>query len=395
MLRLSEVDEVEIEIEKLISGGDGFGRFEGIAIFVPRSAPGDRLRVRLTERKSGYGRGEIEEILRPGPDRREPPCPHFARCGGCDLQHLKDEAQLRLKAASVVETLRRLAGATELPADFEIISSEVWGYRVRTQLHVGPTDRGTRVGYHARGSNDLVPVSECPVLVPELERELPGLVARIEGTNAVRLDLTAGDGGAWTCSPPHGDLPRGEVETRVGDLRFTYDSRCFFQAHRQLTPKLVSRALGEIADADGEAYDLFSGVGLFGLHLAAHYRRVISVEGDRVATRFARKNAKLNGIDNVQIQSRAVESWIGRLPDDASRVLVDPPRAGLSDKVRQALLRRRPRRLTYVSCQPATLARDLKSLCRIYRMDSLVLLDMFPQTGHMEAVVQMSLDGEP
>ncbi|MCG8456816.1 MAG: class I SAM-dependent RNA methyltransferase [Holophagales bacterium] len=383
-----------MRIEKLVSGGEGLGRVEGVPIFVPRSAPGDLLRVRLTERKPGYARGEISELIEPGPERREPPCPHYDRCGGCDLQHLEDRAQLRLKAESVVETLRRLAKLDKLPPRFEVLPGQPWGYRTRAQLQVGDSDRGRQVGYFARGSRDLVAIERCPILVPELETELPALPRKLRESGHSRLDISAGDGGRWTSSPPHEGLPRGEIRTQVGDFTFTYDARCFFQAHRQLTPVLVERAVSGFADPAGEVYELFSGVGLFSLALARNYRRVVAVEGDRLAVRFARKNARLNGLGNVQTLAQSVESWIERLPKGVARVLVDPPRTGLSPKICRFLLGRRPRRLTYVSCQPATLARDLVQLRRVYSIESLTLLDMFPQTGHMEVVVQMRLPDE-
>jgi len=387
--RLTEVDELELEIEKLVAGGDGLARFEGIPIFVPRSAPGDRLRVRLTERKPSYGRAEVLEILEPGEGRREPPCPYFERCGGCDLQHLDDARQLRLKVEAVRENLLRLGGV-EVPPEVVVIPGSPWGYRLRAQLHVGETDRGTEIGYFARGSHDLVPVSSCPILMPELEEQLPVLPRRLRGTHHRRLDLAAGDDG-WTSSPSIAGLPHGEVAVRVGDFTYRYDARCFFQIHRELLPRLVEETLGpeEPEAAESEAFDLFAGVGLFSLPLCRRYRRVVAVEGDRVAGRFARKNAQENGVDNLTVESQAVESWIERLPERPARVVVDPPRVGISPVVRKAILDRRPRRLTYVSCDSATLARDLSMLRTAYRITRLALLDVFPQTGHIEVVVQL------
>lgn len=388
--RLSEVEEIELSIDKLIYGGDGLGRLDGIPIFVPRSAPGDRIRARISERKLGYGRAEILEILEPGEGRREAPCPHFEHCGGCDLQHLDDQAQLRLKSETVVETLRRIGHVTP-PAEFEVISGDTLGYRLRAQLHVAETERGLQAGYFARGSHDLVPVRECPVLVPQLAAQLPDLPRRLAGSPHARMDLAAGDDEQWAVAPPHGDLPTGELDCSVAGFRYTFDARCFFQGHRGLVNDLVSKAVGTFADAEGTAYDLFAGVGLFSLPLSRHYQNVVSVEGDRVAGRFARRNAKANQRPNVEAITQSVESWIEQLPRNASRVLVDPPRVGLSDKVRRALLARKPKHLTYVSCEPPTLARDLKELTRFYRIDSLTLIDMFPQTGHMESVAQLTL----
>lgn len=385
--RLIEVDEIEVEIEQLVAGGEGLARFEGIPIFVPRSAPGDRLRVRLVERKPDYGRAGIVEILEPGPGRRPPPCPFFDRCGGCDLQHLDDDLQPRLKAAAVVETLARLGGI-ELARPPEVITGASWGYRLRTQLKTRPGPEGEiEVGYFARGSHDLVAVDRCPILVPELEELLPRL-PRLLDEQATRLDLTAGDRGAVTSAPVTPGLPHGEVSLTVGDVELHYDARVFFQAHRGLLERLVERAVGE--ETGETAYDLYSGVGLFSLPLARRYERVVAVEADRIAARFCRNNARRNKLPGVETVNRSIETWVEELPRDADRVVVDPPRSGLPSVVRRTLTSRPPKKLTYVSCHAATLARDLKALTRRFALAELTLFDLFPQTGHMEAVAQMT-----
>lgn len=380
-----------LRIEKLIAGGEGLGRIEGVPLFVPRSAPGDLVRVRLTDRHTDYGRAEIVEILEPGPGRRPDPVPELSRAGTCDLQHLEDGLQTRLKAQAVRETLERL-GNIRLPEDVEVVTGEPWHYRLRTQLHteVDPVTGGVRVGYHARGTNEVLPVSRCPILVPELEavlEELPGLLGE---KPPKRLDLAAGEpGGGISVAPVVPGLPSGEVTLTVGDFTYGYDARTFFQGHRGLLPRLVEAVVGPWEGE--EAYDLYAGVGLFTLPLARRYGRVVAVEADTNATRYARNNMRRNRIANVEVVSKAVESWLPALPEGASRVVVDPPRAGLVAKVRQALLQSRPQRLTYVSCHPAALARDLRFLTAAYDLEKVTLFDLFPQTGHMEAVVQMRL----
>jgi 23S rRNA (uracil1939-C5)-methyltransferase len=385
-VRLAQLEELVLGIERLVAGGDGLGRHEGIPIFVPRSAPGDRLRVRLTERRPDYARAEIIEILTPGPGRREPPCPYFSRCGGCDLQHLDDELQPRLKAQAALETLHRLGGVAP-PADLTVLTGDSWAYRLRTRLHVQPGEQAAAVGYMARASHDLVAVDRCPILVPELESQLPGLPRALAGQKLKRLDLAAGDDGAWSAAPVVETLPHGEVSCRVGDFVYGYDARTFFQGHRGLLESLAARVVGE---ASGDvAFDLYCGVGLFTLPLARRYRRVVGVEGDATAVRFLRANARRNKVDNVEAVNRALEVWIRDLPRDAPRVVVDPPRAGLGVAVRRVLADRRPRLLTYVSCHSATLARDLRELRQLYTLESLTLADLFPQSGHLELVAQL------
>lgn len=438
---------LELTIEKLVAGGDGFGRFEGAPIFVPRAAPGDRLRIRLTDRRADYGRGEIVEILSPGPGRREAPCPYFERCGGCDLQHLEDALQSRLKAEAALETLRRLGGV-KLDREPRLITGDAWGYRLRTQLHVEPATvepptieevqaepledaarepvepeaagaHRPRVGYRARHSHELIEVEVCPILVPEIERWLPTLPDALQGENPHRrIDLTAGGNGALTTAPRVDGLPTGDVSltvelpagsdskasSRAESYTYSYDARTFFQAHRGLVGELLRAAMGPDMSPDmgggsaeagappaGQAFDLYGGVGLFSLPLARRYTQVTLVEGDRVAARFARNNARRNRLSNVEVVAQAVETWVRQLPEGAARVLVDPPRAGLGKVVRCALLEKRPRWITYVSCHAATLARDLRLLGEHYRVESAIFLDLFPQTGHLETVVQLRL----
>ena len=385
-VRLAALEELELEIDQLVAGGDGLGRFEGIPIFVPRSAPGDRLRVRLVERRPDYGRAEIVEVLAPGSGRRSPPCPYFERCGGCDLQHLEDAAQAPLKVRALIDTLRRLGGIHPVP-QVRLRVGAPWGYRLRTQLQVEAGEEAARVGYYARGSHQLVAVESCPILVPELEELLPRLPESLAGQSVRRLDLTAGGDGQVSTAPVVEGLPHGDVLLRLQGMEYLYDARCFFQAHRGLLPALVEEAVGTWG---GEtAFDLFSGVGLFSLPLARFYRRVVSVEADRVAVRFARRNARRNRVANLDAQAQVLDSWLPALPAGADRVVVDPPRTGLSPRTRRVLLESRPKRLTYVSCHPATLARDLRTLLRGYQLESITALDMFPQTGHLEAVVQL------
>jgi|CXWL01.1.fsa_nt_gi 23S rRNA (uracil1939-C5)-methyltransferase len=389
LVRLGELDELELSIEKLVAGGDGLGRFEGIPVFVPRSAPGDRLRVRLVERRPDYARAEIVAVLAAGPGRRLAPCPHFARCGGCDLQHLEDGLQTSLKVAALLESLVRLGGV-ELPAGTpEVIAGAPFGYRLRTQIQVGATATGIAVGYHARGSQELVAVDRCPILVPALDALLPTLPRLLPPDGPRRLDLAAGDDGSVAVAPVVEGFGHGDLTIAVGDFTYGFDARCFFQGHRGLLPALVAQAVG---DWQGErAVDLYCGVGLFTLPLARLYKQVTAVEGDRVAARHARTNARHAGLQTgVEVIAQAVESFAVDLPPDLDRVVVDPPRSGLHPTVTAALVARPPRRLTYVSCHAATLARDLRRLAPAFAVERLVMIDLFPQTGHLEAIVQLA-----
>lgn len=408
---LAGVSRLELSIEKLVLGGDGLARWRGLPIFVPRTAPGDVVLARITERRPNYARAEVERVVEAGPLRREAPCPFYARCGGCQLQHIDDEAQPGLKAAAALETLRRLGGID--PARIaecrvgEPVADRQWGYRLRAQVHVErDADGAIGVGFRRRRSRDLVRVDRCPVLAPALEArlaELPRLLddAAQAGQPAPGRISLAAEGldadGPVSAAPPLAGLAGGALEIEVLGHRLTYDARTFFQAHGGLLEALARTAVGSFG---GEtAVDLYAGVGFFTIGLADRYASVTAVEGESVAARYARNNMRLNGLRHCRIERAAVESWVGGraggegLEGGLDRVLVDPPRVGLAGKVRRALLRAAPARLTYVSCDPATLARDLGELTGTFDLESITFFDIFPQTAHLEAVVQLRRRG--
>ncbi len=383
---LSQLDVVEVRVEKLVAGGDGLARHEGVPIFLQRVVPGDRLRVRVTERRPDFGRAEVLEILEAGAGRREAPCRHFEVCGGCDLQHIEDDLQARLKVEAALETLHRLGGLETLP-EARLIQGKAWAYRTRAQIRTRIADGEASVGYLARGTHDFVPISQCPVLDPTLESWVSELAGQLPETSPARLDLAVGTDGSVTCSPPVEGLPRGPVVRRVGDFDYEYDGRSFFQGHSDLLEDLAAEVVGPFT---GErAFDLFSGVGLFSLPLCRKYKRVTAVESEGVAVRFARRNARRAGIENLGIERLSVQGWIQRLPPNTDRVIVDPPRSGLVRRIVRGLQERKPKRLTYLSCHPATLARDLRYLTEVYEIESLTFFDLFPQTGWIESLVQL------
>ena len=408
-------------------GGDGLARWRGLPVFVPRAAPGDVVVARVTERRPGYARAEIEEVKAPGPLRRDAPCSFYDRCGGCQLQHIEDAEQLGLKAAAAMETLRRLGGidpARLAACRFEApVAERAWGYRLRAQVHVGRRPAGGErpegavgVGFRRRRSREMVFVDRCPVLAPALERELGGLPSLLGEGNAgggaegpgtdraeapaktlpSRLGLATNGlerDSRVVAAPPVEGLPRGDVEIELLGRRLRYDARCFFQAHGGLLEPLLASAVGTFEG--GAAVELYAGVGFFTAGLADRYGSVTAVEGESVAARYARNNLRRNGLRHCRVERSAVETWVDRrrggpgLESGLDRVLVDPPRGGLARNVRWALLDAAPRRLTYVSCDPATLARDLGELTRDFDLESVTFFDVFPQTAHIETVAQL------
>lgn len=393
--RLEELEHVDVKIDRLVEGGLGLGFFEKIPILVPRSAPGDVVRAKLIDKQPDYARGEVDQILAPADLRVSAPCPLYTECGGCDIQHIESARQGELKVRAALETLRRIGGLENL--QHSLVEGDGLGYRGRAQLQVRGEGNELDIGFFARGSHDLVPTLRCPILTPELEAWLPQVLATLRQVSSppTRLDLLAGDDGTLSVAPVVEGLPHGAVSRRIGDFTYEVDARCFFQSHSSLVPQLVDLAVG---DLEGEVVvELHAGVGLFTLPLSRRYGRVFVAESDRVAVRYLRRNAKKHRIDNLEISAttaeHAAESWSTGESQaafrGADRWLLDPPRSGLTRKLVAQLSRFRPERVTYVSCQVPTLARDLSKLDWIYEVEQVTFLDLFPQTAHLEAVVQL------
>ena len=368
-------DVVEITVEKLVYGGDGLARAGAQVVFVPFAAPGDELRIRVTEVGRGFARGAIQEVLKPGPARRDPRCRHFGVCGGCTLQHVSYAAQVTAKAEFVRESLRRLGGI-DWTGEIPVRTAAEYGYRARAEIQA----RRGHVGWFRTGTHEIVDVTECPVLVPEAE----ALLARLRAEPPRHaVHVAAGDDGAATADP------RATVRRRVAGFDFEIAPDAFFQGNRLLADALVDEATAGVAGA--LAADLYAGAGLFSLALARRFASVVSVEGRRAASAQAAENARRNGIANVEFAAQPVLDWLaahtGTRPD---LVLLDPPRAGADAQAARLIAALGAPAITYVSCDPATLARDLRTFAAAgYGIESVVALDMFPQTHHVETVAKL------
>jgi len=388
-------DTVEITTERLTYGGDAIARLNGLAIFVPFAAPDEKLIVRITERKSRFARATIEQIVQPSPSRREPPCKYFGDCGGCQLQHLDYSAQLESKVRFVQDAIKRIAQVS-WPHKIEIRSAKEFGYRGRAQLKIDA--RMKRIGFNRAASNDVCDVVSCPVLVPELQQALhslrSGLESRTEANEPYarrsQIEIAAGDD-RLAFEPAIAGLTGGPIRRSVRQIVYNFSPSTFFQGNTELLEALIEEAVG---DQSGKlAVDLYAGVGLFTISLARSFERVIGVEGNHVASRFAAQNIAENGTINVEFHTSSVESWlknaIGHSLSSPDLLLLDPPRAGASEALPH-LIALQPSRIVYVSCDPATLARDLKSLTAAgYELKRVTAIDLFPQTYHVETIVAL------
>ena len=410
--------QLELTIERLAFGGAAIARHEGMAVFVPFGAPGDRVRVEITEVEKKFARARIVELLAPGPDRVTPRCVHFGECGGCQFQHIDYPAQVAAKAEFVRDALVRTGGFDH--GEVKIHSADPWGYRVRTQLKLKATsglrqdgkhgrlrkkerkagaaidlpasDQPPVLGFHRAFEHSVLDIEQCPVLAPELEQGLPEVrraLAELPRREwPYQVDGAAGaQGASWAPDLP--GMRKDLVVHEVLGFRYLIEPESFFQGNRHLVAELVR---GAVAGQSGElAFDLYAGVGLFSLPLSAQFTRVISVEDERRAATLGRVNVKTNGCDNVSYLRATTEQFLVSNRERPDLVLMDPPRLGAKPAL-PFLLQLASPRLVYVSCDPQTLARDLRSLVDGgYELESVEAYDMFPHTFHVECVARLRL----
>lgn len=384
------IEGLEVEIERILPGGMGLAHAGGKTVFVSLSAPGDRLRVRVDREQGNILFASIEEIVTPSPVRIEPPCPYFGRCGGCDFQQLTYEAQLAAKAEIIRDCLRRIARLENLPDIAVVPSPNNWRYRMRATWQIDQQQR--TIGYYERGSRRVCDVADCAVLQPELQEKLEQVRA-IEWYQfpheLKHLDAVAGEHGV-SLSPSFSEFYTSELSLTVRGEVYHYNAEAFFQTNLSLLAPLIDFALGD--EAGETVLDLYCGVGLFTLPLARQFRNVIGIESNTTAARFARRNLQHAELLNARVISATVSDWFrsAAAHGPVDFVLLDPPRAGAESAVIKGILDLRPAGICYVSCDPATLSRDLKKLMGGgYVVDSIAAFDLFPQTHHVETVVRL------
>ncbi len=393
--------QLEVKVEKIVPGGFGLAFAENLTVFVALAAPGDNLLVRVNQKKGKVAFAEIVEILKPSAQRTEPECPYFGKCGGCDFQQMTYAAQLEEKAVIIRDCLTRI-GKINFEREISVIGSpKVYRYRSRAQWHADT--RARKIGYFARHSHHVIDVEICPILAPELQKTLTRFRSELNwdefwAQNA-EIEAAAGNnsnGDGTQISVYSGELiePTMEISFDTGENRYFYDAESFFQGNQLLIPELIETAT---KDASGEtALDLYCGVGLFTLPLARRFKNVRGVEGSGKAIGFARKNVENARLENVEFFSANVSEFLNEKSEELKNldfVLLDPPRAGAEKETIETLLEIKPRQISYVSCDPATLARDLRLLSEnIYTIESITALDLFPQTHHVETVARLQLN---
>lgn len=435
---------VEVEITDLTDTGDGVGRFGGRVVFVPDTVPGDRALVRLVRVKPQYANGKLQEILEASQNRIRPSCIVADKCGGCQWQHITYEYQLEAKRNQLIQALERIGGIPQPPVAPVLSAGDSLGYRNKVTYPLKRSSTGNvQAGYYQKGSHHLINLNQCPVqdqrlnpLLAEVKQDIQkrgwgiydeklhrGKVRHLSlrigrHTGEILLTLVVKDwnlagieeqsqewlnrypqlvGVSLNCNPDRTNAIFGN-ETRCiagqpylreqfGGLELQLRSDTFFQIYTEAAEALLQTIFDQLNLQGNELLvDAYCGIGTFTLPLAQRVREVIGLEVQPEAVEQARINAEINGITNVTFQVGAVETLLPNLDIKPDVVMIDPPRQGCDRAFIESLVEIQPSRIVYISCKPATLARDLKILCETggYQLTHVQPADFFPQTSHVE-----------
>ena len=445
-------DIVTLEIVDCGTDGEGIGKADGFTVFVKDAVIGDTVKAKIMKAKKNYGYGRLMEILKPSPYRVEPVCPSARQCGGCQLQAVSYEEQKVFKEKKLRGHLERIGGFHDLPMEPLIGMDEPYHYRNKAQFPVGRNKEGRIItGFYAGRTHAIIENRDCTLGIPQNKDVLDRVIAHMEKYNIAPYDEMTGKGlvrhifvryGFFTgelmvCLIINGqELPHqkelieklceipgmtsislninkkrnnvilGEkvktiwgqefITDKIGDISYEISPLSFFQVNPKQTWKLYSKAL-EYADLHGEetVWDLYCGIGTISLFLAQKARFVRGVEIVPAAIEDAKRNAKINNIENVEFFVGKAEEVLPREYEKngvyADVIVVDPPRKGCDEMLLKTILKMQPKRVVYVSCDSATLARDLRFLCdNGYELKKVCGVDQFPQSVHVETVVLLS-----
>jgi tRNA/tmRNA/rRNA uracil-C5-methylase (TrmA/RlmC/RlmD family) len=365
---------VRLTIDDIAFGGEGVGRLNDFVVFVPFVAPGETVEVELTEVKKRFGRARLLKLLQPSPDRVKPACRYFGECGGCQYQHIAYPAQLRIKHKQACDLLQRIGGIDPARVDPVVPCPEPYGYRNRIMIRSqwDKYKQGLNIGFLRAENRLVVDIEECKIAEPALNEQI----------RRVRQE-----------PPPKGGI---KVVLRVAAEGWEVPRDSFFQNNFHLLPKLVETVGARLRDSGSRfLIDAYCGVGFFSIELGGLVEEFAGVEVDTASIQAARRNAQTHGRGNGQFLVGRTEEllprMLGRFEARCTTVILDPPRAGCPAGMLQALREAGPRQVLYVSCHPATLARDLNVLRagHVFEVTKIVPLDMFPQTQHTECVADL------
>jgi 23S rRNA (uracil1939-C5)-methyltransferase len=409
-----------VTAERPAYGGLSIARLDGAVLFVKGAIPGETVDVEVDERKKDYSFGTATHIISPSADRITPECPSFGACGGCRLQHVSYKRQISLKEEVLLDCLRRVA-KTEISLSPPVFGDNPRAYRHRGQFKIA----GDSVGFFREKSREVVDIGECPLMIPEINGLLSGFSRLLKADRDLfrgisELHITYGDSGLAllkagdyrgpdTDRAAHALLAAGFggvcVEYRrgrplqlgarhtafdLGGLRYNVSPQSFFQGHWELNRRVVALVTEELGPLAGKrVIDLYAGAGNFSLPLALSAREVIAVEENGSAVSDGAANARINNIRNCRFIKCPAEQF--NETGAVHTLILDPPRLGLAARALERAVSLGAERIVYISCNPSTFARDLKKLLEMYELESLRLVDFFPQTYHIESVAFLRL----
>jgi tRNA/tmRNA/rRNA uracil-C5-methylase (TrmA/RlmC/RlmD family) len=367
-------DKLTLTINDIAFGGEGVARANDFVVFVPFVAKNEEVEVELTDVKKRFARARLLRVLKPAPERVDPECRYFSQCGGCQYQHLSYETQLQLKHKQIRDLFQRIGGLEPSSISPVVPCPQPYGYRNRIMIRSqwDKFKQGLNIGYIRADNRLVVDIHECKIAEPALNNQIQHVRAQ---------------------PPPKGGL---KVVLRIPPEGWLVPPDSFFQNNFFLLPSLVEAVRQRLRDSGTRRLaDIYCGVGFFSIELADEVESFVGIEYDRMAVKAARQNAAARGKHNGEFLAGAAEELLPgvleKLDPGQTTVLLDPPRKGCRPETLDLLCRTRPAQILYVSCHPATMARDLNVLCarNVFKLAQVVPLDMFPQTAHIECVADL------
>ncbi len=374
-------ERLRARVEKLVFGGKGLIRHEGWVIFVADVVPGEVVEVEITAKKKSYFEAALQEVIEASPNRVIPPCPYFGTCGGCQLQHIAYDAQVSIKKEWLVDALERaFKSKLDFPVDVTPAKKE-WAYRQKVTLH------GPECGFYARDNATILPIERCLIFSEKSFDDVRSLATK-ETTKSIVMrneqEARAIVVDNKIC------LNQDIFERQIEGLQIFFSPTVFIQNNPEMALQIYKDVLGALSS--GPVLDLYCGVGVLSLLAAKEGKKVVGVELDAEAIKLAKQSAKANSITSATFYAMPCEKIEKLALKEYENWIVNPPRTGLSEKVIQIIAKNRPKELVYISCMPATLARDLKMICEAgYTIKRAHVYDMFAETCHLETVVTLTL----
>jgi len=384
-------DHITIKIESIAFGGHGVGRIDNFVVFVPFAAPDDELEVEIVETKKKFARGRIVKILKPSPLRDVPSCVHYENCGGCCYQHLKYEQQLKIKKKQVQDAFLKIGKIASPPVLEPVASPQVYHYRGKAQLHAANEDSGCVLGFLDVSGGKIVDIERCEIMEETINNQIRDMRQNTKSLST-ESNLTI-----WSELQNDASANNNQIKRTVKGKEFFVPSGGFFQANLYLTDRLVDEVCRLVMPEKIDTLiDAYCGSGLFSISLSPYAQKVVGIETGQQAVNYAKRNAEENGAYNAKFICGDVESvLLQEFALGAAHIdllLIDPPRSGCDGGALKAIATLRPQKVIYISCNPATQARDIKYLQECgYDLLSLLPLDMFPQTEHIEVIGHLLL----